>query len=124
MGCKTNQEHAQGGNSTEIESGTCDGKGFTKESTCCHKHDYKKCPVPEKCDNHQDALINPSTTTTATTTKPSSNASCSDKNCTSEPLKEEPNNPTNTTPESKHTTSATPIVVSGNKTSNAPSTST
>ena len=33
--CKTNQEHVNGGSSSEKASGTCDGKGFSRKSTCC-----------------------------------------------------------------------------------------
>ena len=47
--CKTNQELWYGGNASEVASGTCDGTGFSKESTCCNGHDYLKCPNPEGC---------------------------------------------------------------------------
>ena len=49
--CKTNQELWYGGNASEVASGTCDGTGFSKESTCCNGHDYLKCPNPEGCED-------------------------------------------------------------------------
>ena len=49
--CKTNQELSYGGNTSEVASGTCDGTGFSKESTCCKGHDYLKCPNPEGCED-------------------------------------------------------------------------
>ena len=42
--CETNQELVNGGSSNEVASGTCDGKGFSIESTCCKGHKYLKCP--------------------------------------------------------------------------------
>ena len=42
--CKTNQELVNGGNSKEVASGTCDGIGFSIESTCCKDNKYLKCP--------------------------------------------------------------------------------
>ena len=47
--CKTNQELPYGGSIAEYWSGTCDGKGFSRESTCCKDHDYKECPHLEGC---------------------------------------------------------------------------
>ena len=47
--CKTNQELWYGGSPSEVASGSCDGKGFSIESTCCKDHDYKKCPHLEGC---------------------------------------------------------------------------
>ena len=41
--CETNQEKVNGGTSNEVASGTCDGIGFSIESTCC-KDKYMKCP--------------------------------------------------------------------------------
>merc|ERR1712038_1271670 len=111
--CKYDKEHADGGNAEEKQSGTCDGIEFSKNSTCCHEHDFKKCPASEKCDDYQvDTTIASTkkttmttiTTTTATTTvKTSSKAS-------------NPNNTSNTTPKTKSTSSAIPIEVSTNKT--------
>ena len=49
--CKTNQELWYGGNPEEVASGTCDGTGFSKESTCCKGHDYLKCPNLEGCED-------------------------------------------------------------------------
>ena len=42
--CETNQELVNGGNSDEVASGTCDGIGFSIESTCCYDKKYVKCP--------------------------------------------------------------------------------
>ena len=42
--CETNQELVNGGSSNEVASGTCDGKGFSIESTCCKGQKYLKCP--------------------------------------------------------------------------------
>ena len=47
--CKTNQELWYGGNASEVALGTCDGTGFSIESTCCNDHDYQKCPHPAGC---------------------------------------------------------------------------
>jgi len=54
--CKTNQELKGGDSRTpkEISSGTCDGIGFSMESTCCKDHDYQKCPYPGGCSDHKD----------------------------------------------------------------------
>ena len=38
-----------GGSSSEKASGTCDGIGFSRESTCCKDHGYQKCPYPNGC---------------------------------------------------------------------------
>ena len=56
--CKYNKEHADGGNADEKKSGTCDGIQFSKNSTCCHEHDFKKCPASEKCDDYQGNFAN------------------------------------------------------------------
>ena len=45
--CETNLELVKGGNSMEVASGTCDGIGFSIESTCCKDHKYLKCPHPQ-----------------------------------------------------------------------------
>ena len=54
--CKYNQEKVNGGMnlnlskieqyriSIEVDSGTCDGIGFSIESTCCKDDKYLKCP--------------------------------------------------------------------------------
>ena len=42
--CKTDQEKVNGGTSNEVASGTCDGIGFSIESTCCKDDKYLKCP--------------------------------------------------------------------------------
>ena len=42
--CETNQEKINGGTSNEVASGTCDGIGFSIESTCCKDNKYLKCP--------------------------------------------------------------------------------
>jgi len=47
--CKTNQERSKGGTSSEKASGTCDGKSFSRESTCCQGNQYQKCPHSEGC---------------------------------------------------------------------------
>ena len=47
--CKTNLELPYGGSIAEHISGTCDGKGFSRESTCCKDHDYEECPHLEGC---------------------------------------------------------------------------
>ena len=47
--CKTNQEHVNGGSTSEKASGTCDGKGFSRKSTCCKGNQYEKCSHPEGC---------------------------------------------------------------------------
>ena len=47
--CKTNQELQYGGSIAELMSGTCDGKGFSRESTCCKDHDYEECPHLKGC---------------------------------------------------------------------------
>ena len=49
--CETNQELVNGGNSDEVASGTCDGIGFSIESTCCKDHKYLKCPHT-KCKDY------------------------------------------------------------------------
>ena len=52
--CKTNQEQLNGNTAIEIESGTCDGKRFSRKSTCCKDNDYQQCPHPEGCfDSNQ-----------------------------------------------------------------------
>ena len=55
--CKSNQERPNGGNTAEKESGTCDGLGFSKESTCCLDNAYQKCPAPGGCDNYQGTYV-------------------------------------------------------------------
>ena len=42
--CETNQEDVNGGTLNEVASGTCDGIGFSIESTCCYDKKYVKCP--------------------------------------------------------------------------------
>jgi len=118
--CKYDKEHADGGNAEEKQSGTCDGIQFSKNSTCCHEHDYTKCPASEKCDDYQadptiastkkTTITTTTTTTTTTTLKASSNAS------SSEPSKEDPNNPSNTTPKPKSTSPSILKELSTNKT--------
>ena len=62
--CKTNQELWYGGNTLEVASGSCDGKGFSIESTCCQGHNYQKCPHSAGC---YDFIQTTPVTTTATT---------------------------------------------------------
>ena len=45
--CKTNQELVNGGTLNEVASGTCDGIGFSIESTCCKDNKYLKCPYTQ-----------------------------------------------------------------------------
>jgi len=49
--CKTNQEYENGGSQSEKDSGTCDGKYFNRQSTCCNKHEFVKCPHKHGCIN-------------------------------------------------------------------------
>ena len=49
--CETNQEKVNGGSSNEVASGTCDGIGFSIESTCCKDDKYLKCPHT-KCKDY------------------------------------------------------------------------
>merc|ERR1712129_632567 len=60
--CETNQEKVNGGTSNEVASGTCDGIGFSIESTCCKYNKYLKCPHTKCKDygdqNDHDALKN------------------------------------------------------------------
>merc|ERR1712157_164636 len=116
--CKYDKEHADGGNAEEKQSGTCDGIEFSKNSTCCHEHDFKKCPASEKCDDYQvdptiastkKTTITTTTTTTTTTVKTSSKAST-------------PNNPSNTTPKPKSTSSTILKEASANKTTTSTTT--
>ena len=55
--CRTNQELENGGSQSEITSGTCDGEGFSRESSCCKDHRNIKCPLPNACyDNDQGRI--------------------------------------------------------------------
>ena len=45
--CETNQELVNGGTLNEVASGTCDGIGFSIESTCCKDHHYLQCPYTQ-----------------------------------------------------------------------------
>ena len=51
--CETNQEKVNGGTSNEVASGTCDGIGFSIESTCCKSHKYLKCPHAQCVTRHE-----------------------------------------------------------------------
>ena len=42
--CETNQELVNGGSLNEVASGTCDGIGFSIETTCCKDRKWIKCP--------------------------------------------------------------------------------
>ena len=64
--CKTNQELKYGGTYWEFASGSCDGKGFSRESTCCKDHDYQMCPHPTGC--YDFLQTTPGTTITTATT--------------------------------------------------------
>ena len=55
--CKYNQEKAGGGYPSEISSGTCDGIGFNRESTCCKDNAYQSCQT-KGCFDYQ-GNINP-----------------------------------------------------------------
>ena len=55
--CKTNQELLYGGSIAEHMSGTCDGKGFSRESTCCKDHDYEECPHLEGCYDFSEGIV-------------------------------------------------------------------
>ena len=56
--CKTNQEFVGSTNQTEVQSGTCDGIGFSTESTCCKDHAYVNCPHGSGCfDNDLAGMI-------------------------------------------------------------------
>ena len=50
--CKYNQEKAGGGYPSEISSGTCDGIGFNRESTCCKDNAYQSCQT-KGCFDYQ-----------------------------------------------------------------------
>ena len=50
--CKTNQELVNGGTLNEVASGTCDGIGFSIESTCCKGNKYLKCPQKQCVTRH------------------------------------------------------------------------
>merc|ERR1712166_609003 len=61
--CETDQERVNGGTSNEVASGTCDGIGFSIESTCCKNSKYLKCPHTQCVtrtagQNDHDALKN------------------------------------------------------------------
>ena len=49
--CSTNEEQPGGGLQSEIESGSCDGIGFGRDSRCC-KDQVKACPHLEGCYNN------------------------------------------------------------------------
>ena len=49
--CETNQELVNGGTLNEVASGTCDGIGFSIESTCCKDNEYLECPLA-KCKDY------------------------------------------------------------------------
>jgi len=49
--CATNEEKPNGGNESEIASGTCDGHAFNIESTCCKDDQYIKCEF-DSCIDH------------------------------------------------------------------------
>ena len=49
--CETNQELVNGGTLDEVASGTCDGIGFSIESTCCKDNKNLKCPHT-KCKDY------------------------------------------------------------------------
>ena len=40
-----------GGTLNEVASGTCDGIGFSIESTCCKDHNYQQCPYTQ-CEDY------------------------------------------------------------------------
>ena len=55
--CRTNRERTDkdgnpDGYPNEITSGTCDGIGFTRESRCCEKNAYFKCPDVNGCSDY------------------------------------------------------------------------
>ena len=51
--CKYNQEKPGGGYTSQIESGVCDGIGFSRESTCCKDNAYQPCINSKGCFNYQ-----------------------------------------------------------------------
>ena len=54
-GERTDQYGYPDGSPSEIESGTCDGIGFTRESHCCENNDWQECPYSlTGCDDFQD----------------------------------------------------------------------
>jgi hypothetical protein len=66
--CKTNQELQFGGTVWEFASGSCDGKGFSRESTCCKGNCYQKCPQLAGCYDFNQTTVATTTTTTTTAT--------------------------------------------------------
>ena len=54
--CKTTQEftNGRGASKAEKESGTCDGIGFNRDSTCCKDYERVPCPQKNECFNHDD----------------------------------------------------------------------
>jgi len=50
--CKTNEERPLSNNQTpqnEIDSGTCDGVDFNRQSVCCKDEKYIRCPQGSGC---------------------------------------------------------------------------
>ena len=52
--CRSNQELTSGGLHSEIQSGTCDGINFNRESTCCKDYDNKACPHIQGCFDYNE----------------------------------------------------------------------
>ena len=52
--CRSNQELPGGGLHSEIQSGTCDGINFNRESTCCKDYDNKPCPHIQGCFDYNE----------------------------------------------------------------------
>ena len=46
-----------GSSPSEKASGTCDGIGFSRESTCCKDHAYQKCPFGNGCVNYNQGGV-------------------------------------------------------------------
>ena len=46
-----------GGTPSEVTFGTCDGVGFSRESTCCKDHDNIVCPVPDACYDSDKSML-------------------------------------------------------------------
>ena len=52
--CKTNQELTNSGIQQWIDSGSCDGIGFSRKSMCCKDYNRVPCPQIKDCFNHDD----------------------------------------------------------------------
>ena len=55
--CRTDEELENGGSPSEVTSGTCDGVGFNRNSSCCKDHQNILCPLPNSCYDNDKSIF-------------------------------------------------------------------